>query len=109
MGYEKKHIALAALIGIIVGLIIFFVIYATGYRHFEISTPIGNLEQGKVYEVRSFIRDGQDYFLFLKTEDGVIKYYKLSASETPEGLEPGDGLVRLSDGIRRLPHEFSQP
>lgn len=110
MGNDEGYgyVALVAfLAGIVIGMVFDLALVAWAGKNFAISTPIENLEPGKVYEVKGLTRDAQNCFLLLKA-DNEIKFYKLPSADVPAELEAGDGLVQLSTGLKRLPQEFKK-
>jgi len=103
---EIKDAVLILLVGVVIGMLVIMGLAAGSGRNYYISEPITDLESGKVYEVRGLTREVQNCFLLLKADD-EIKFYKLLSADVPTDLESGDGLVKLSTGLKRLPHEFS--
>ena len=99
----------AFVFGLFVGaFVLFFVVVFFGHG-FQISTPITELEIGRVYEVQAVVIEGENCLLLLRAEDNpsdAIYYYRLPSNEIPSGLKPGDGLVELFSGLERRPNAF---
>ena len=95
MGEKKEcHEGGMLIVGLAFGaMIVFCIILVSGYC-WQKSTPIGELEVGKIYEVNAIARDGQNYLVLLKA-DGSTKYYQIPEAQIPAGLEPGDELIGL--------------
>jgi len=104
---ENVYVVLIIVGSMVIGLATLNIVALVTGKKYPLSEPISNLEPGKVYEVRGLTRDGANCFLLLKAGD-TIKFYQLPSNEVPTDLESGDGLVKLSTGLKRLPQEFKK-